>query len=142
METLYKSEDGKLFANKVDCVLHESKIKNKIDYFKVLCDPDLNKSGQYQKIIYVEVFDKPEGIDDPESIVLAYALHRFKNLLVKDVHGDIKLNFSISKIDAYIFEREYFKQENPLSEQIILTQHDFGELLGYNFIINYMDFIK
>lgn len=143
METLYKAFDGKLFKYATKCVSYETSMKNNIKYFKILHTPDLCETGQYQLVTYIAVYDTPKNID-AEAIVSAYALYRFKTLLVRGVQGyGVIMNFKISKSDHIEYSScQGMSWCSGKSECIILTGQDFGELTGDKGIVNYMDFIK
>lgn len=143
METVYKAFDGKEFKDVEKCKAYEASLKKGIKYFKILHTPDLCETGQYQRITYVAVYDTPKYID-AEAIVSAYALYKFKHLLVRGVQGyGVQLNFSISKIDETQYDAaEAMKWCNGSSDRIVLTSQDFGEMTGDENVVNYMDFIK
>lgn len=143
METVYKAFDGKEFKDAEQCKAYEASLKKDVKYFKILHTPDLCETGLYQRITYVAVYDTPKHID-AETIVSAYALYKFKHLLVRGVQGyGVRLNFLISKID----ETQYNAAEpmiwcNGNLDRIVLTSQDLEEMPGDENIVNYMDFIK
>lgn len=142
METVYKAFDGKEFKDAEKCMKYEASLKS-IKYFKILHTPDLCETGQYQCITYVAVYDTPKNIE-AEAIVSAYALYRFKNLLVRGVQGyGVRLNFSISKTDEIDYNNcKSMKWCDGTADSVVLTGQDFGELTGDKNVVNYMDFIK
>lgn len=143
METVYRAFDGKEFKDVEQCKAYEASLKKDVKYFKILHTPDLCETGQYQHITYVAVYDTPKHID-AEAIVSAYALYKFKRLLVRGVQGyGVQLNFSISKIDETQYDAAAAMMWcNGSSDRIVLTSQDFEEMPGDENIVNYMDFIK
>ena len=57
--TVYIAEDGKRFAEKNDCEKYEKEVlvlKKHVQYFKVLCSPDLTETGCMQGAFLVAVY--------------------------------------------------------------------------------------
>lgn len=71
-KTVYIAKDGKEFLDRNECEKYESEFLDKIKYFRVAYNFDLNEGRGFQSVCYVAVI--PSGYDDAEVIVEKYAM--------------------------------------------------------------------
>ena len=71
-KTVYIAKDGKEFLDKKECEKYEFEILEKIKYFQVYYNFDLNEGRGFQSVCHIAVI--PSKYDDAEVIAEKYAI--------------------------------------------------------------------
>ena len=140
MEVIYRAVDGTEFTSEDACSSYENKFAKHLDYFRILYNPDLCETGQFQNKLYVAVYNELPYATSRE-LVEQYAITQIGTPLMRGVQGyGICSRYIIADVEKEEFDRcEKVRWCNGSSKQVLLSQK---YIPGFDDIENYMDFIK
>ena len=106
---VYIAEDGKEFLTEEECEKYEDFVKNtllRIQYFRILCGPDLTETGCYQRRIDAAVL-VPKWYLYSKEVAFEWALRKFGHYLMESVQGyGFMPSFKIIPISREEYENE------------------------------------
>ena len=106
---IYIAEDGREYLTEEECGKYEDFVKNtlsRIQYFRILCGPDLTETGRYEYRIDVAVFT-PKWYPYQKEVAFEWALRKFGHYLMEGVQGyGFMPSFDIIPISREEYEKE------------------------------------
>lgn len=138
IKDIYIAEDGREFLTEEDCEKYEDFVKNtlsRIQYFRIMCDPDLTETGHYQCQINVAVLGSKWN-EYQKEVAFEWALRRFRPYLMEGVQGyGFMPSFVIIPISGEEYKKEPSSRFSPAKERVFLSPEPVeGFPENYNYI--------
>lgn len=117
---IYIAEDGREFFTEEECKKYEDFV-NRIRYFRIMYQPDLTETGEYQRLIDIAVFTIRRSVYQRE-VAFEWALRKFGHYLMESVQGyDFMPSFAIIPISRKEYEEEPDSRFSPVKERVFLS---------------------